>query len=626
MSQKAALQELLPFIRILILDQDAAGAEKAKLFLTAKGFPHVECSRSVAEAWERLATYDILILDPWQIDTALSAPDFLQSVVEAYGDDQDIILWTDRPVHPLEVEAKFGVITLAKSLSLDVLLSWIRHSAKRIWLERIIDNIPDELILIDPRPETFGRIHFANKAKRERFEQGKPLLYDYCWRRFERQNEGDRPCERCISRNTLKEKHSVRTFWDYTDWQGRKESVDLHAVPISDRTGEIRGIIETCRDRTQLHIAQQYIQRIEAAHAWNARLDLFLEGFQELGYPQARFYRRINKNGRDVFQGIRQVGMQIPFDITRFEIDAETDMPTQILLNERFPVLFVIKPNTGYVWEASKVYAHLYRVDERLVPYNDIFKKKRWVEIPVTANGELFAKVSADPVYNTRYISNYELEVLSYYASWAGQALANVERQEKLRLTSETNELIIQINQQISKRPVHRGWLFRSLERVCDVLHASSCSIFLLEGEGANRRLVRKSNFVRDRYGRNVEKKIGPESYKIGQFLVGNVFKSGRNLIENNLIGLAERCRSHSPKQMNLAAYDEFCRHIGEPVRNALFVVLRSEGRKIGVVVGMLNWRWARDMHNAMVAQDDSLVGQAGDRFSARRGGLYGWV
>ncbi|HEX5355962.1 MAG TPA: ATP-binding protein [Aquabacterium sp.] len=36
--------------------------------------------------------------------------------------------------------------------------------------------------------------------------------------------------------------------------------------------------------------------------------------------------------------------------------------------------------------------------------------------------------------------------------------------------------------------------------------------------------------------------------------------------------------------------------------------VLDYEGRKIGVIVGMLNWRWVRDMHSAMVEQDDSLA------------------
>ena len=48
----------------------------------------------------------------------------------------------------------------------------------------------------------------------------------------------------------------------------------------------------------------------------------------------------------------------------------------------------------------------------------------------------------------------------------------------------------------------------------------------------------------------------------------------------------------------------------GRPVQliDMAVPVVDYEGRKIGVVVGMLNWRWVRDMHSAMVAQDDSLA------------------
>ncbi|MBI5925914.1 MAG: response regulator [Aquabacterium sp.] len=48
----------------------------------------------------------------------------------------------------------------------------------------------------------------------------------------------------------------------------------------------------------------------------------------------------------------------------------------------------------------------------------------------------------------------------------------------------------------------------------------------------------------------------------------------------------------------------------GRPVQliDMAVPVLDYEGRKIGVIVGMLNWRWVRDMHSVMVAQDDSLA------------------
>ncbi|WP_052162231.1 hybrid sensor histidine kinase/response regulator [Aquabacterium sp. NJ1] len=48
----------------------------------------------------------------------------------------------------------------------------------------------------------------------------------------------------------------------------------------------------------------------------------------------------------------------------------------------------------------------------------------------------------------------------------------------------------------------------------------------------------------------------------------------------------------------------------GRPVQliDMAVPVVDYEGRKVGVIVGMLNWRWIKDIHSAMVAQDDSLL------------------
>ncbi len=48
----------------------------------------------------------------------------------------------------------------------------------------------------------------------------------------------------------------------------------------------------------------------------------------------------------------------------------------------------------------------------------------------------------------------------------------------------------------------------------------------------------------------------------------------------------------------------------GRPVQliDMAVPVVDFDGRNIGVIVGMLNWRWIRDMHGALVTQDDSLA------------------
>ena len=413
MAPKAALEELLQYIRILILDDEVNVGEATKVRLQQRGFPYVEFTPSTQQAFQCLPTTNILLVDHYLNGQPETGIEFTRAAKKRFGADLDVIIYSGSVEKLAQAAAESGATAcLEKPLNFDYLLLWIKETARRIWMERILDAVPDELIIIDPRDQEFGKIHYANKAKRDRFEKGRPLLDDYCWRRFEQQEPCDGPCSRCPSRDALKERQIVRALWNYVDWEGKKESVDLHAAPIFDQTGEIRGIIESCRDRTFRHLAQSYVQRIEEESSWQARLQLFLEGFRALSYQQVRFYKRTIKGSVEIFQGIRQIGTPPPFDINGFCIDAASDRATQILVKERHPVLFIVKPNTGYEWQPSPIYAHVYRVDDRLVTNNEVFKKKRWVDVPVMANGEIIAKVSADPGETDRFISGYELDIL----------------------------------------------------------------------------------------------------------------------------------------------------------------------------------------------------------------------
>lgn len=615
MAQKAALDDLLPFIRILILDDDPDVGKSTMIRLQQNGYPNVEFTQSVQTAWDNLKQTNILLIDHYLIGESMNGIEFTKNAKNKLGADLDVIIYSGS-VEKLAQNALDAGATacLEKPLKFEYLQLWIKETAKRIWLEKILNTIPDEVIVIDPQEEQFGLIHYANKAKKDRFEKKNPLEYDYCWKRFECQGDGLQPCPKCLSRNAKDEGQILRTYWQYSDWEGQKGSVDLHTAPIRDQVGEIRGIIEACRDRTDREIVDKNLQKIEAEADWETRLDLFIEGFKDLRYARVRFYQKIVRNGTEVFQGVKQIGMPEDFDIRSYSYKASTDAATEITFREKHPTLFIVKPNLGYNWEPLKAYAHVYRVDDQLVPNNEVFKKSRWVEIPVIANGEIIAKVSVEPLDPLQFISNYNLEVLAHYADWAGQALDNAEKQEKLRLAFQTNQLIIEINQKISKHPTHQGWLYRALEQVCRVLDTASCCVFLLEGRDRNERLVRKSSCVRDVNGNHVEKKLMPESYRKGQYLVGSVFKYGKNTIEKNLVELAEEQHNTNIKRLNLKSYNDFVHHIEEPGRNAMLAVLRSEGRKIGVI-RVLNKRRAdifgsRDFTSDDLAAFEALAAQ----------------
>lgn len=585
MQHRTALEELLRYIRILILDRDEQLTSSLKSELSRVGYPYVDRTRSAKEAWDKLSTTNIVLLDLHGGDGEENGLQFAQRAKTAFQEEIDVIICST-PEEKVAYYAHHAEITawLEKPLNFDNLAAWIREIARRIWYEKILNNIPDEVIVIEPSDAEFGKLHFVNKTKKDRFEKGLPLEYDYCWKRFERQGNGSHPCFECLAREAKSERRIVRNYWNYKNWNGKNESVDIHAAPIFDQIGTIRGIIETCRDRTQQEVIERNLRRIETENDWDKRLTLFLNGFTELGYSRVRFYQKQQKNGHYIYKGICQIGMPAGFDIRHYSYDASSDIPSQIVTNTRRPALFLVKHEGDFAWTPVSTTRNVYRVNHDLVPNNHILAKLRWVDIPIKADREIIAKVSAEPDDPKVFISNHDLTLLANYADWAGQALWSAEQGEKLRLKDATNQLIIQMNYKISKVPIHSRWVYMAVKRVCQVLNTSGCSLFLLQGKGRNERLVRMATFVQDSHGRRVRKIDVVEEYAVGQFLVGSVFQSGRNRYFNNLIELAESQDDPNTQRLNLADYNYYGDKIGEKIRNAMFVVLRAGNRKVGIL------------------------------------------
>ncbi|MBN1479269.1 hypothetical protein JXA70_03245 [candidate division KSB1 bacterium] len=611
MQHRTALEELLKYIRILILDKDEQFASSLKSELNQAGYPFVDQTSSTEQAWDKLPTTNIVLVDFLWGDGEENSLQFVQRAKAAFQEEIDAFVYSTPADKLSSYVAQTGATAwLEKPLNFNNLTSWIRETARRIWYEKILNNIPDEVIVIEPSDKEFGKLHFVNKTKKDRFEKGLPLEYDYCWKRFERQGNGSHPCFECLAREAKSERRIVRNYWNYKNWDGKNESVDIHAAPIFDQMGNIRGIIETCRDRTLQEVIERNLRRIETENDWAERLNLFLQGFTELGYSRVRFYQKQQKNGHYIYKGICQIGMPEDFDIRHYSYDASTDIPTQIVTNTRRPALFLVKYEGDFAWTPVSTTRNVYRVNHELVPNNHILAKHRWVDIPIKADREIIAKVSAEPDDPKVFISNHDLTLLANYADWAGQALWSAEQGEKLRLKDATNQLIIQMNYKISKVPIHNRWVYMAVKRVCQVLKTSGCSLFLLQGKGRNERLVRMATFVQDIYGQRVRKMDITEEYAVGQFLVGSVFQNGRNRYFNNLTELAESQDDPNMQRLNLPAYNYYCEKIGEDVRNAMFVVLRAGNRKVGVV-RTINKQRADVFGNRDFTTDDMRVLQA---------------
>ncbi len=195
MEKKTALSELLRFIRILILDDEENIGYATQTRLQQKGYPFVEFYHEPDAAWDELKHTNILLVDHYLGYSPKTGIEFTREAKLKYGSDLDVILYSGS-VEDLTQEAIDAGATacLQKPLNFEYLNLWIKETAKRIWLEKVLDAIPDEVIVIDPGEKEFGKIHFANKTKKQKFEGGVPLENDYCWRRFELKGDGAQPC------------------------------------------------------------------------------------------------------------------------------------------------------------------------------------------------------------------------------------------------------------------------------------------------------------------------------------------------------------------------------------------------------------------------------------------------
>jgi diguanylate cyclase (GGDEF)-like protein/PAS domain S-box-containing protein len=119
----------------------------------------------------------------------------------------------------------------------------------RDYLQSIIDNIGDPILVIDPQ----YRVVLANKTLRitaGNIDPAKEGLYCYQVSYLSRM-----PCkgkkEPCPLKKILKTKTPVSITRRYIDESGNRTFFDIVAAPILDHTGKIVHIIESCRNITE---------------------------------------------------------------------------------------------------------------------------------------------------------------------------------------------------------------------------------------------------------------------------------------------------------------------------------------------------------------------------------------
>ncbi|NOY61176.1 MAG: response regulator, partial [Calditrichaeota bacterium] len=606
------LADLLQYISILILDDDEQVRDSTQMRLQQAGYPKVEVTGDPEEAVKKFRQTDILLTDQVLDSTEWDGIRITREAKKQARDDIQVILYSGCVSEIADQATEAGAIAfLEKPLNFNYLKLWIEETAKRIWLQQILDTTPDELAVLDTRD--FGKIHFVNKTKRDVFEKGVPLEGDYCWQRFEKKGRGSKMCEGCPAHQAFKKNRSVRTEWLYmSQASGKKESVDLTAAPLKDKFGEIRAVVESCRDRTDKMIVEKFINKIERFSNWEKRLDIFLEGFRKLGYERARFYQSVPSDGETIYRGIKSVGMPEDFDIRNSSYSDRIDEPTQILQKYKKPILFVVDwQEPDRKCQPDDVVKYMFQVGANNVAHNNILLKKKWVDIPIMGNNKIIAKVSIDCGSNDKFISNYDFDILQFYSVSAGQAIFNAQHYAKTKLNHETERAIIDMAREITSAEQDPKLIDRAVRRVCKVMNTAVCSIFLYDANDNKPVLRRETTHVIDANKKHYSKIDYKEEYEPGEAVTGKVFESDKGLILNDLIEKAEKQRRGKVQNIiNLEAYDFYSEILKEPLRNGLFTILRTKENTIGVIRTM-NKRRQDHFGHADFDQDDLVAFEA---------------
>lgn len=602
------LADLLQYVSILILDDDKDVRDSTQMKLQQAGYPKVEVTGDPEEAVQKFRQTNILLTDQVLGFDEWDGIKITQEAKKQAGDDIEVILYSGCVSEIEDKATEAGAIAfLEKPLNFNYLKLWIEETAKRIWLQQILDTTPDELVVMDT--QDFGKIHFVNKTKRDIFEKGIPLEGDYCWKRFEKKGHGNKMCDGCPAYQAFKNDQPVRTEWPYKSRiSGKKASVDLYVAPLKDKSGEIRAVVESCRDRTDRMIVEKYINKIERVSNWEKRLDIFLEGFRKLGYDRARFYQSVPSDGEIIYRGIKAVGMPDDFNIRKFSYSDKNDEPTQILQKVRKPILFVVNwKEPDQKCQPNDVVRYMYKVGTNNVAHNTILLKNKWLDIPIIANKKIIAKVSVDCGSKDRFISNYDFDILQFYSVSAGQAVFNAQHYAKTKLNHETEKAIIDMARDITGAEQDPKLIDRAVRRVCKVMNTAVCSIFLLDDNSNETVLRRQTTHIIDANKKHFSKIDFVEEYKPGEAVTGKVFENDKGLIANDLAEKAEKqSRGMVQNAINLEAYDFYSDLLQEPLRNGLFTVLRTKEKKIGVIRTMNKRR--RDHFGHADFDHDDLV------------------
>jgi CheY-like chemotaxis protein len=173
--QLEKLEDLNKYITILIVDDNSGDRESLQLALEQE-YETVWAVEKAEEASKYLSKTNILLADYNLATSKINGIELIGDVKKEHGDRIEAILFTaenERKLKQKAMEAK-ATAYFEKPVQPEYLKLWINELGKRIWLQQILDNNPDEVVIMDQD----GTILFIDKEKEKIF--GKKLVGDKC--------------------------------------------------------------------------------------------------------------------------------------------------------------------------------------------------------------------------------------------------------------------------------------------------------------------------------------------------------------------------------------------------------------------------------------------------------------
>jgi signal transduction histidine kinase/CheY-like chemotaxis protein len=581
--------QLNKYIQIMVADDNEDLRKQWCWFLEGEGYRTCEAT-SAEEVIAQIDKAHIVLLD-YYIDGSPTGPELIKKIRELREKNLTIIIITGQVDLKEKTECLNAGATaffVKGTLDFNDVLPWIREITYRIWLEGILNAMPDQVLLLG-RDST---IIWANEAKRKRFrlpdQPDTEIIGKAYLGTLEVKGEVDPIDSRFAlgspSKYAMDNVATVRTEWKFQHpIEKQYRWIELSVGPIKDSRGQVIAAAEVARDITSKKEMHDYLSFVVAKRNWHDRLNLFLEGIEKLRGKRSRLYLRMKNETQ--FKLVATRGME-NFKTSK-SLDISSDAPTYMLQEIQLPMLIEIdtkNPDRDLEKDKTVIYLWHEGANKRRTQLKNV---KQWLELPLLAPDEdqpgkwfLFGKVSVDKGGSVNRFNSYEIQLLSEYANLGSEFINNARVQEELELYYDLQSAFLLSEQEILNIGDDKKTLFRkAVNRVCELIDTRVCCIF--EWDEKKQELVRVHSYGKSVDGKTIkEEQFPPETYKMDEGLMGTLFSEWRNSNKPRLIRSYNDLQDE--KNLNRAAVKRYEELISEKITTVIHASLGTPDKPFG--------------------------------------------